>query len=96
MEKVKSFKQPDHAEGLQSFAGYLNKGRTKSTLDMGAIMTDNVIPLKRPDHLAEVSAGLELLKKFHNTGGHNELTISLIMAKMTDDIVKVQEQLTRR
>lgn len=59
-------------------------------------MTDNVIPLKQPDHLQEVSNGLSLLKTFHATGGNNHTTVSLIMAKMTDDLAKLQEQMTRR
>lgn len=59
-------------------------------------MTAEIIPINKTDHLQEVSNGLELLKMFHRTGGHNELTIRLIMAKMTDDIQKAQEQLNRR
>lgn len=57
-------------------------------------MTAEIIPIKpRADHLAEVSNGLTLLKMFHRTGGHNEQTISLIMAKMEDDLAKAREQL---
>lgn len=59
-------------------------------------MTDNVIQLKRPDHLQEVSDGLALLKTFHATGGHNHLTVSLIMEKMADDLAKAQEQMKGR
>lgn len=59
-------------------------------------MTAEVIPLKRPDHLAEVGAGLTLLKMFHMTGGHNAHTITLIMEKMEIDLAKLQEQSTRR
>ena len=59
-------------------------------------MTNNIIPLKQPDHLQEVSNGLALLKRFHATGGHNHLTVSLIMAKMTDDLAKAQETTDRR
>lgn len=59
-------------------------------------MTDNGIQIKHPNHLAEVSAGLTLLKMFHQTGGHNEQTITLIMEKMEIDLAKSQEQNTRR
>jgi len=63
-------------------------------------MTAEIIPMKQkdqqPDHLAEVDAGLTLLKMFHRTGGHNQQTISLIMAKMTDDLAKAREQTERR
>lgn len=59
-------------------------------------MTAEVIPLKRPDHLTEVGAGLTLLKMFHQTGGHNEQTITLIMEKMENDLAMAQEQKTRR
>ncbi|WP_338561843.1 hypothetical protein VRC02_05990 [Erwinia sp. E_sp_B01_3] len=59
-------------------------------------MTAEVIPLKRPDHLQEVSNGLSLLKTFHATGGHNHQTVSLIMAKMADDLAKAQEQMKGR
>lgn len=59
-------------------------------------MTAEIIPINKPDHLQEVSNGLELLKKFHRANGYSDLTIRLIMAKMTDDIQKAQEQLNRR
>lgn len=59
-------------------------------------MTDNVIPLKQPDHLSEVGAGLTLLKMLHQTGGHNAQTITLIMEKMEIDLAKLQGQNTRR
>ncbi|MEZ0582464.1 hypothetical protein ACA373_05625 [Erwinia sp. STN24] len=60
-------------------------------------MTAEIISIKtRPDHLSEVSAGLALLKMFHKTGGHNHQTIELIMAKMEDDLAKVQETINRR
>lgn len=59
-------------------------------------MTDNVIQIKRPDHLAEVSAGLTLLKMFHKTGGHNAQTITLIMEKMEIDLAMAQETTDRR
>jgi len=59
-------------------------------------MTAEIIPIKQPDHLAEVDAGLTLLKMFHRTGGHNQQTISLIMAKMTDDLAKAREQTEQR
>lgn len=59
-------------------------------------MTADVIPIKRPDHLAEVIAGLTLLQMFHEIGGHNAQTISLIMAKMEDDLAAAQEQINRR
>lgn len=59
-------------------------------------MADNVIQIKCPDHLAEVSAGLTLLQMFHKTGGHNTQTITLIMEKMTDDLAKAREQKNRR
>lgn len=60
-------------------------------------MTAKIMPINsRPDHLSEVSAGLALLKMFHKTGGHNHQTIELIMAKMEDDLAKVQETINRR
>jgi hypothetical protein len=60
-------------------------------------MTAEIISIKpRADHLSEVSAGLALLKMFHKTGGHNHQTIELIMAKMEDDLAKVQETVNRR
>lgn len=60
-------------------------------------MTAEIMPIKsRPDHLSEVCAGLALLKMFHKTGGHNHQTIELIMAKMEDDLAKVQETINRR
>lgn len=59
-------------------------------------MTDNVIQIKRPDHLESVSAGLTLLKMFHKTGGHNAQTITLIMEKMEIDLAKAQETTDRR
>ncbi|MCP1440809.1 hypothetical protein J3D56_004245 [Erwinia persicina] len=60
-------------------------------------MTAEIMPIKsRTDHLSEVSAGLALLKMFHKTGGHNHQTIELIMAKMEDDLAKVQETINRR
>ncbi|WP_380177788.1 hypothetical protein [Kalamiella sp. sgz302252] len=60
-------------------------------------MKAEIIPIKpRPDHLSEVSAGLALLKMFHETGGHNKQTVELIMAKMEDDLAKAQESIYRR
>lgn len=59
-------------------------------------MTAETISTKQADHLAEVDAGLTLLKMFHRTGGHNQQTISLIMAKMEDDLAKAREQTERR
>ncbi|WP_428945273.1 hypothetical protein ACQK5W_04125 [Pantoea sp. FN060301] len=59
-------------------------------------MTADVIPLpKRPDYLSEVQNGIELLKKFNNTGGHNQMTISLILEKMADDLANAQGQKRR-
>ncbi|MEM6050502.1 hypothetical protein AAH450_07950 [Erwinia sp. P7711] len=59
-------------------------------------MSAEVIQIKRPDHLAEVGAGLTLLKMFHKTGGHNAQTITLIMEKMEIDLAKAQEITDRR
>lgn len=59
-------------------------------------MTSEIIPFKQADHLADVSAGLTLLQMFHNTGGHNAQTITLIMEKMEIDLAKAQETTDRR
>jgi len=59
-------------------------------------MTDNVIPLKQPDHLQELKAGLTLLEMLERTGGHNIQTRALISEKMEIDLHQYREQINGR
>lgn len=59
-------------------------------------MTAEITPIKQPDHLAEVKAGITLLEMFERTGDHNKQTSSLIAEKMEIDLQHYREQLNRR
>lgn len=58
-------------------------------------MPDNVIPLKRPDHVQGVKDALTLLKVLV-LGGHSLMTINDVILKAEDSLAKLQEQNTRR
>ncbi|WLS77375.1 hypothetical protein Q3V30_12860 [Erwinia pyri] len=58
-------------------------------------MTDNVVPLKRPDHAQDVKDVFTLLKVLV-MGGHSLMTINDVILKGEDSLTKLQEQMNRR
>ncbi|MET3815365.1 hypothetical protein [Pantoea sp. UYEF8] len=58
-------------------------------------MTDNVIPIKRPDHAQGIQDALTLLRVLV-MGGHSLMTINDVILKAEDELANLQEQINRR
>ncbi|WP_034912969.1 hypothetical protein [Erwinia sp. 9145] len=60
-------------------------------------MTAEVIPFKKTcPHLENVHAGMTLLKKFNNEGGHSQQTTAMILEQIEIDLALHQAENERR